>query len=97
MEKAGDAQALSAFIAEHPEVMLLQAHDEVQREISQLNRLAVTTIGDRETLKSVDAARQSLMRGLNGIIKGREEAGTAPTLAQKIKNRTAGKVLVAAE
>jgi hypothetical protein len=65
MVKAGDDEAVQAFVEKNPDIALVQIHRKVGTSIAELNRLAVQTVGDTETLARIDEARVGLMSALN--------------------------------
>jgi len=88
-KNAGDAEAL-VRLANKPEARLIRAHDQVQRELAQLNRLAVSVVNDREQMKAIDAARVTVMRNLNEAIQQMEAAERPATPAEKLKRTLRG-------
>ncbi len=84
-EQAGDGEALTRIIEQHPEAALIKAHDKVQRDLAKLNKLAVTTIGDPEAIKAIDEARVETMKSLNTVVKEMEDASGKVTLGQKLR------------
>jgi hypothetical protein len=91
---AGDGDAMVKMLDQHPEAALIQAHDKVQQHITKLNKLAVSTIDDREMMKTIDEARHAEMRGLNEAFE-ELEAAQGPTPGQRLK-KAIGKVPAAA-
>lgn len=92
MEKAGDAAALEKFVKDHPEVLMADNINEMQKAISELNRLAVTVINDPKTMTEIDAARAELMKGANGVVKEMEtmsdkQQGRSPSLGERLRAR----------
>lgn len=92
MEKAGDSEAMEKFIEERPEIYAAEMLAKVQRQISALNKLAVTTIDDPKALADIDAARAELMTEANAAIKdleamGAKERGEKPTLGDRLRAR----------
>ncbi len=82
-EKAGDVEAMQKAIDQYPEFELSSMQDRIAREISKLNKLAITTIGDREQLEQIDEARVQYMRDLNeAIIQIEIESGQKPIRRQ---------------
>ncbi|RZI58709.1 MAG: hypothetical protein EOP14_04730 [Pseudomonas sp.] len=47
--------------------------------------MAVTTVGDRETVEQIDQARQLHMRALNEAMRDLEKSSGKPTLAQRLR------------
>lgn len=47
--------------------------------------MAVTTVGDRETVEQIDQARQLQMRALNEAMRDLEKSSGKPTLAQRLR------------
>lgn len=64
---------------------LIRAHDQVQRRLGELNKLAAATIDDREMMKVIDEARTAEMRGLNEAFEALEAATRPPAPGQKLK------------
>lgn len=74
-EKSGDAEAIQRIMEANPvEVSLMRSFGKVQQNLSELNKIAMESIGDLETLKQVDAARDALMSQSVEIFKQMEEA-----------------------
>lgn len=90
-QAAGDGAAMLKLIEENPELGMARAHDQVQREIAKLNKAAVNTVGDRDTIQAIDKARVDAMRGLNDAIKAMEEAEGKVTPGQRLRAAVAGK------
>lgn len=93
MEKAGDGKALEQFIKDHPEVLMAEHMNEMQKAISELNRLAVTTVNDPKQMADIDAARTELMKAANGVVKDMEfqddkKKGRGPTLSERLRTNT---------
>lgn len=84
-KKSGNAEAVERMITEHPEIALIKAQNKVAASISKLNKLAVTVINDRETMKTVDEARVMNMRALNEAIAQQERAAGKPTPGEKLR------------
>lgn len=85
MAKAGDADAVDDFLKRNPDVVLAQQMNEIQRAIAELNRVAVTTVGDPKQMNDIDAARTQLMGVLNESVKELEAAN--PTLGDKLRKK----------
>jgi hypothetical protein len=81
---ARDGEAMVKILEEHPEAALIQAQDKVQQRISKLNKLAASTVDDREMMKTIDEARRAEMRGLNEAFQ-ELEAAQGPTPGQRLK------------
>lgn len=47
--------------------------------------MAVTTVGDRETVEQIDQARQLQMRALNEAMRDLEKSSGKPTLEQRLR------------
>lgn len=93
MEKAGDAKALEQFVKDHPEVLMAEHMNEMQKSITELNRLAVTTVNDHKQMADIDAARAELMKAANGVVKDMElqddkKKGRGPTLGERLRTNT---------
>ena len=74
-ENARDAEAFRRILAENPqEVALMKSFGKVQQSLSDLNKLAMESVGDREKLKQIDTARDQLIAQTVGIMKQMEEA-----------------------
>lgn len=84
-KKAGDGEFMGRLLEERPEVELIQLGNRVQAEIAKLNKLAVSTVGDREALQQIDQARLERMRALNDAVRNLELAKQGPTLAQRVR------------
>ncbi|MDB5730702.1 MAG: hypothetical protein JWQ03_597 [Variovorax sp.] len=83
---AGDGEAMDRIAEENPvQAALIQSHDKVQRQLSKLNKLAATTVDDREMMRDVDAARVETMRGLNEAFEELERADRPPTPGERLK------------
>lgn len=74
IRKAGDAEAMAQFIRDNPEVMYATLLSRIQRDITKLNKLAVTSIGDPAEMKAIDEARADLMKSANQAIEEMERA-----------------------
>lgn len=85
MIKDGNADALAAFNAAHPEMALIQLGNKVQSSVEKLNKLAVSTIGDVKTMQELDASRVEIMDLLNQAVEGLEKETEKPTLGEKVK------------
>ena len=83
-KRAGDEAAVER-LASTPEAALIRAHDKVQRRIAELNKLAATTVNDREMMKILDEARRAEMRGLMDALRELEESTGQVTPAQRIR------------
>jgi predicted metalloendopeptidase len=81
---AGDGDAMVKMMDEHPEAALIQAQDKVQQRLSKLNKLAATTVDDRDMMKTIDEARLAEMRGLNEAFE-EMEAAQGLTPGQRLK------------
>lgn len=86
-KSAGDGEAMLRMIEQHPvEADLAHAQDQVQRRLSKLNRLAASTVDDRETMRAIDQARLAEMQGLNEAFE-QLEAQQGLTPGQRLKQR----------
>jgi hypothetical protein len=90
MEKAGDGKAMKAFMKDHPEILAAEIMGEVQRDIDELNKLAVTVIANPKLMAEIDARRTKLMTSANAAVKKLEDMqakkqGTGPTLGEKLR------------
>ncbi len=90
MEKAGDGKAMKAFIKDHPEILAAEIMGEVQRDIDELNKLAVTVIDNPKLMTEIDARRTKLMMSANAAVKKLEDMqakkqGADPTLGEKLR------------
>ena len=86
MVKAGDGDALDKLQAEHPEIALISLGNKVQTAVAKLNKVAVTTVGDAERIKQIDAARVEAMDMLNQAMTELENAQHPDTLGAKVKS-----------
>ena len=86
-KKAGDAGALQRMIDANPEAAAIQSGNKIQAAIGKLNKLAVSTVADREAMKQIDEARLEYMKALNEAMKELEQATAKPTIAQRIRVR----------
>ncbi len=84
-KKAGDGEFIERLLQERPEVALIQLGNTVQAEIAKLNKLAVSTVDDRETLRQIDQARVQRMQALNNAVRELELAKSGPTAAQRMR------------
>lgn len=97
-QKAGDVDAMRKIMErDGTSIMMAGAQDKVNTEIAKLNKLAIMTVNDRETMKAVDEARLGLMRNLNAGIEQMEKQTNPPTIADRLKNRAVERESVAAE
>lgn len=85
-KQAGDVTAMLKMIETHPEIAFIKAQAKVQSEISGLNKLAVSTVKDPETIKVIDKARVEKMKALNGAIEELEKANGKVTLGDRLKS-----------
>ncbi len=85
-KQAGDGTAMLKMIETHPEIAFIKAQAKVQSEISGLNKLAVSTVKDPETIKVIDKARVEKMKALNGAIEELEKANGKVTLGDRLKS-----------
>lgn len=83
--KAGDAAALEKLQKDHPEIALIGLGNRVQSAVSSLNKMAVQTIGDPASVKTIDENRVAAMDVLNEAVKALEADTTKPALGAKIK------------
>ena len=90
-KKSGNAEAVERMLKEHPEIVMIAAQNRVQASIAKLNKLAVTVINDRETMKAVDDARVMNMRALNEAIEQQEKLAGKVTPGQKLREAFKGK------
>lgn len=91
MEKAGDGKAMKTFMKDHPEILAAEIMGEVQRDIDELNKLAVTVIANPKLMAEIDARRTKLMTSANAKVKKLEDMqakkqGTGPTLGEKLRS-----------
>lgn len=84
-QAAGDGEAMVRMLEQNPEAALIRLQDKLTRDLAKLNKLAVTTIGDPETTKTVDEARIETMKALNGAVKDLEQASGKVTLGEKLR------------
>lgn len=84
-KKAGDGDFIAQLVKERPEIALVSLGNRVQTEVAKLNKLAVSTVDDRETLQQIDQARLARMRALNEAVRELELAQRGPTIAQRIR------------
>lgn len=84
-KKAGDGEFMGRLLQDRPEAALIQLGNSAQSEVAKLNKLAVSTVGDREALAQIDQARLGRMRALNDAVRALELASDGPTLAQRIR------------
>lgn len=84
--KAGDSAALDKLQKEHPEIAMIGLGNQVQSAVAKLNKLAVQTINEPETIKQVDANRVEIMDVLNKAVKDLEASTTSPTPGEKAKS-----------
>lgn len=87
-QKAGDADAVRKMFDDHPELLLGKSQDRITQEIAKLNKLAVMTINDRETLLKLDEARLQYMKSLNEAVRAQEEADNTKTLGKRLRQYT---------
>lgn len=90
MANAGDAQALEKFVRDRPEFLMAAHMREMQKAISELNKLAVTVIDNPKLMTEIDAARAELMKTANGVVKDMEtktdkERGRGPSLGDRLR------------
>ena len=78
------------MLKEHPEIVMIAAQNRVQASIAKLNKLAMTVINDRETMKTVDEARVMNMRALNEAIEQQEKLAGKVTPGQKLREAFKG-------
>lgn len=85
-EQAGDGAALREMLKRNPDARFIEAGNEIQSEITKLNRLAVQTVSNPEQIRKIDKARYESQRALNQAIRRLEER-EAPTLAQRLRKK----------
>jgi hypothetical protein len=77
--------SLAGMIEQHPEAILIRPHDQLQRDLAKLNKLAVKTIDNPEGIKAIDVARIETMKSLNAVVEDMEQASSMVTLGQKLR------------
>lgn len=90
-KKAGDGDAMVRMTEQNPEVAFIHMHNRVQTQISKLNKMAVATINDRETMVAIDKTRVETMRSLNEAMRELEDSTSKPTLAQRLRSAVQSK------
>jgi len=80
---AGDGEAVKRLYEDNPKAKLIRAHAKLSRDLSALNKMAVTVVNDPEQMKRIDQARTEKMRALNEAVKSLE-AGEK-TLGEKLR------------
>ncbi len=86
-DKAGDSNAMREMFKKYPELKMEDRLGEIEKHISELNKLAVATINDREKLKNIDKGRDKQMKMLNDAIKAIEIKTDGATIRQQIKDK----------
>lgn len=84
-QKAGDADAMQKIMDKDPEFALYDFKDDVSKQISKLNKLAVTTINDREQLKRIDEIRVQYMKQLNEAVRLKELEAKGATSREQLR------------
>jgi hypothetical protein len=84
-QAAGDGEAMTRMLEQHPEAAMIALHDRVHRELAKLNKLAVATVDDPTTIKAIDEARVAQMRVLNEAVEQLEAANAKATLGQRLR------------
>lgn len=64
-EKAGDLDTAQRIEEAKPEALLKKEKNRAQKDLRELNKEAMETVGDREAIKTIDAERTEVMRELN--------------------------------
>ena len=64
-EKAGDLDAAQRIEEAKPEALLKKDKNRAQKDLRELNREAMETVGDRQAIKEIDTERTAVMRDLN--------------------------------
>jgi hypothetical protein len=79
-DKAGDVDAATRMEEDGPLVDAVRASRRAKKEVAELNREAMETIGDPATLRALDAERTEAMRELNDEVEDikRETKGKTP-------------------
>ena len=72
LSKEGRGEEVRALVKDNPEIKLYELGNEVQTEITKLNKLAGERINDKEAMKRIDAARTLYMRALNHKVREME-------------------------
>jgi hypothetical protein len=83
--KSGDAEAMAKLLEDSPEIALISLGNKVQSSVAKLNKMAIQTIDDRESLKQIDETRVQIMDQLNQALAGMEDEAKAQTPAAKLK------------
>ncbi len=66
-EKKGDLDAADRIEQAKPEALLKKDKNRAVRDLRELNKEAMETVGDSEAIKAIDAERTEVMRELNAI------------------------------
>lgn len=64
-EKKGDLDAADRIEADKPEAMLKKEKNRAVKDLRELNKEAMETVGDSEAIKALDEERTAVMRELN--------------------------------
>jgi len=88
-EKKGDLDAADRIEADKPEAMLKKEKNRVVKDLRELNKEAMETVGDSEAIKALDEERTAVMRDLNEAAAEIDAPRRDATLGEKLRKSLA--------
>lgn len=88
-EKKGDLDAADRIEADKPEAMLKKEKNRAVKDLRELNKEAMETVGDSEAIKALDEERTEVMRELNEAAAEIDAPRRDATLGAKLRKSLA--------
>lgn len=88
-EKKGDLDAADRIEADKPEAMLKKEKNRAVKDLRELNKEAMETVGDSEAIKALDEERTAVMRDLNEAAAEIDAPRRDATLGAKLRKSMA--------
>lgn len=88
-EKKGDLDAADRIEADKPEAMLKKEKNRAVKDLRELNKEAMETVGDSEAIKALDEERTAVMRELNESAREIDAPRRDATLGAKLRKSLA--------
>lgn len=88
-EKKGDLDAADRIEADKPEAMLKKEKNRAVKDLRELNKEAMETVGDSEAIKALDEERTAVMRELNEAAEEIDAPRRDATLGAKLRKSLA--------
>lgn len=88
-EKKGDLDAADRIEADKPEAMLKKEKNRAVKDLRELNKEAMETVGDSEAIKALDEERTAVMRELNDAAREIDAPRRDATLGAKLRKSLA--------